>query len=168
MGDWTPGTVPTILAGDIPTGDDWKTITDIATALTSAWTTWVPTLTALTLGNGTQTARYRRLGSTVDYYWRFLLGSTSAVSAGPPPKFTLPVAPASHYGTGGTSAFPGGVHLLDSGTAHRQGLVQIDTGSTLQLAYWEATPTLASITTTTPWTWTTSDAITVWGTYEAA
>lgn len=134
----------------------------------AAWTTWVPTLTNLTLGNGTQTARYRQMGKTIDYYWSFVLGSTSAVSVTTPPKFTLPVAPRSHYGTGGSTAFPGAVHLLDAGLAHRQGLVQLDTGSTVQLAYWDATPTLQSIGSTTPWTWGTNDAITAWGSYEAA
>lgn len=165
MGDWTPGTVPTILAGDIPTGDDWKVMTDIATALTAAWTVWIPTLTNLTPGNGTQTARYRRVGNTVDWYWQFLNGSTSAV--GTSPTFTLPAAPASSY-VATNPAFPGGVHLLDTGVAERQGTLKISSGSTVGITFWNATPALAAVTATAPWTWGTGDYITAWGTYETA
>ena len=112
MGSWT-GTVPSHTAGAKLRASTLQTLDDIATALTSAWTTWSPTLANLTLGNAVQTARYRRLGQTVDWYWQFTLGTTSAV--GTAPSFTLPVAPASTYGTGGNSAFPGGVHLLQTG-----------------------------------------------------
>ena len=164
MGVYT-GTIPPFYVGRLPISKLTE-LYDFALAATSAWSTWVPTLTNLTLGNGTQTARYRQLGQTVDYYWSLLLGSTSAV--GTTPRFTLPVAPASFYGSL-TTGFPGNFHLLDAGTAHRQGMVQFDSGSTVQLAYWDATPTLQGITSTTPWTWTTSDALTVFGgTYEAA
>jgi len=161
MGDWT-GTVPTILAGDVVTGDDWQNITDELTALADDGTPWVPTLTNLTLGDGTQTAKYRRVGKWVDWYWQFLLGSTSAV--GTSPTFTLPAAPASFY-VATNPAFPGSVHLLDTGVAERQGTVKISSGSTLGITFWNATPALAAVTATAPWTWATGDYMTAWGTY---
>lgn len=164
MGDWT-GTVPTILAGDIPTGDDWKNVTDELSAISTAWSTWVPTLTNLTLGNGTQTARYRRVGKTVDWYWRFVLGSTSAV--GTDPTFTLPAVQAAHYASGsGDSFFPGIVRLVDSGVTTRQGDFTLSSSQTLRLVSWNATPALAQITSTAPWTWGTGDSMLAWGTYE--
>lgn len=167
MGDYS-GTVPSILPSDVPSGDDWTAIQNYLTALSSAWTSpaWSPTYTNLTISNGTVVAWYRRVGKTVDYYWQFVLGSSSAV--GTVPKLTLPVAPHASYSTGGNAAFPGHVHLLDTGLADRQGIVKIDTGSTIQLAYWNATPANANITATAPWTWGTGDMITIWGTYQAA
>jgi hypothetical protein len=165
MGDWN-GIVPTILAGYVPSGDDWSAILGELTALSAAWTDYSPTLTNLTLGGGTQYAKYRRVGKTVDYYWQFVYGSSSAV--GTAPSFTLPVAPATYYGTGRTTAFPGTVHLLNSGVEHRQGNLAISSGSTVVVSFWNATPNLADITATAPWTWNAPDAMTAWGSYEAA
>jgi len=53
------------------------------------WQTYTPTLSNLTVGNGTTEARYRRLGNTIDVFFRFTLGSTSSVSSFP--TITLPV-----------------------------------------------------------------------------
>jgi len=45
-----------------------------------AWTTYTPSNTGITVGNGTQTARYAKIGKTVFVSYRFVLGSTSSVS----------------------------------------------------------------------------------------
>src|SRR5262245_14617589 len=90
MGVYT-NTPPTFLAGELPDADKFTEISNFMTATVGAWTTWTPTLANLTLGNGTVTAKYRRLGKTVDYRFKFVLGSTSAV--GTSPRFTLPAAP---------------------------------------------------------------------------
>lgn len=131
-----------------------------------AWPTWVPTLTNLTLGSGQQTAHYRQVGKTVDYYWQFIYGAGSAV--GTTPSFTLPVTQAAHYALSTNAGFPGMVYLLDASGGDRQGAVKILSGSTLFIIFWNATPANASITSAAPWTWTTNDSITVSGTYEAA
>lgn len=136
-------------------------------AMLAAWTDWVPTLTNLTKGSGTVVARYMQVGKTVHWYFQFVFGAGSAV--GTNPMFTLPVAPAAHY-TSSASAFegfPGTVHLTDSATAARQGHVSLS-GSTVTVTFWNSTPTLAQVTSTAPWTWAVGDAITAWGTYEAA
>lgn len=143
-----------------------QTLADFASAVTSAWSTWTPTLTNLTQGSGTVTARYRRIGKTVDYYWQFIYGTGSGV--GTSPSFTLPVAPASHYSLSPNAGFPGETYLLDSSGGDRQGAVKLSSGSTVFVVFWNATPANAFITSTAPWTWATGDSITVYGTYEAA
>src|SRR5690348_3539726 len=82
---------------------------------TAAWVAWVPTLTNLTLGNGTQVANYRQVGKTVDFIWTLLLGSTSAV--GTVPSFTLPVAPSTNWIPADT-IFPMRGVLIHTGVSH--------------------------------------------------
>lgn len=134
------------------------------------WTTWTPTLTALTLGNGTKTGRYAQIGKVVHYRFSFVLGSTSAVTG--VPQFSLPVAPAAALNASAAEPI-GQVVLVDSGTRFY--------GSTATLS---ATPTIVVRLTTSdalfteidktdisaliPFIWTTGDQIIVTGTYEAA
>jgi hypothetical protein len=161
------GSLPTILAGYVPSGDDWVNILAELTALQASWTDFSSSvvLTNMTLGNGTQVARYRQIGKSVDWYWQFLLGSTSTV--GTSPTFTLPVTPAATYPVTNPQ-FPGGVHLLQTGVTERQGLLKLTSGSTVMVDFWNATPAAAILTATTPWTWATGHYMTAWGTYEAA
>lgn len=49
-------------------------------APTYTWTTYTPSNSGITVGNGTQTARYVKVGKTVFVSYRFVLGSTSSVS----------------------------------------------------------------------------------------
>ena len=49
-------------------------------ALSTSWTTYTPTNSGITLGNGTQTARYAKSGKTVYVSYRLVLGSTSSFS----------------------------------------------------------------------------------------
>lgn len=93
---WT-GTLPTILAGDIPTGDDWNEVLGALHGLTDARATWTPVWTNLTVGNGTVSARYGQSSKAVDVRLKLTLGSTSVV--GSSPQFTLPVAAHSSYAT---------------------------------------------------------------------
>lgn len=44
----------------------------------SAWTSWTPTYTNLTIGNGTVVSTYLQVGKLVHFYWRFTVGSTSS------------------------------------------------------------------------------------------
>lgn len=128
----------------------------------AAWTAWTPTLANLTLGNGTQTARYQRIGRLIVFRYKLVLGSTSAVGTGP--TFTLPVA-----ATGYTSLQDciGPVVLIDTGTANYTG--QAFTNNTVAAMYMlNSTATLSAITATFPFTWTTNDVLACTGTYEAA
>ncbi len=49
---------------------------------TYSWTTYTPSNTGITLGNGTQTARYVKIGKTVIVSYKLVLGSTSSFSGG--------------------------------------------------------------------------------------
>ncbi len=61
-----------------------------------SWTTWTPTYTGLTIGNGTLQAVYKqdisKTGSkTIDFKWRLVVGTTTTFST-TQLSFTLPVA----------------------------------------------------------------------------
>lgn len=164
MGDWTGTLIASHDAGAKLRGVDADMLRDIADANTSAWTTWVPTLTSLTQGNGTITAVYRRLGKTLDYSFKFKLGSTSAVASAP--KFTLPASLASRYAAIEDEVGTG--ILLDSGTANRGATVFFSSGATVEILSYSTTGVVTTITATVPWTWTTSDCLAVHGTVELA
>jgi hypothetical protein len=81
-----------------------------------SWTTWTPTYTGLTIGNGTLQAVYKqdisKTGSkTIHFKWRLVSGSTTAYSA-TQVSFTLPVA---RNATPGREIFTG--HWLHAGEA---------------------------------------------------
>lgn len=165
MGDWT-GTVPTILAGDVPTGDDWKNVLDELSAISTAWTSWTPTLTNITQGNGTISSVYRRVGKTVDYDFLFTLGSTSAM--GTNPKFSLPATPHSRFTAVNYNTRLGSGMLLDSSGGVSRDVIGFWATNGLEVYHFNATPTHAGITATVPWAWATSDTMHVFGTFETA
>lgn len=91
---WT-GTQWDTLAVTLPDLSNYSTTTQadskyatIANFPATAWTSYTPTLTNLTLGNGTLSARYIQMGKTVIVRFAFILGTTSSVSA--LPMFSLP------------------------------------------------------------------------------
>jgi len=130
------------------------------------YTTWTPTLTNMTLGNGTVVARYTQIGKLVAGQFRFTLGSTSTI--GTTPQFSVPVTMNSNW----TTAVPlGPVWCLDSGTAIYYGICR-PTSTTAAICYITNTAstyaTENNITSTVPFTWTTSDQLVVPFVYEAA
>jgi len=142
-------------------GSAWTTVAQLG-----AWNSWTPTLTNLTLGNGTQSAAHHRIGRTIHFRWKFTLGSTSAV--GTSPQFTLPVAAHADYAI---NMPMGTASLLDSGVALYLGwgiMINASTVAPVAVNSAGATATNASVTATVPFTWATGDVIMVTGTYEAA
>ncbi len=124
------------------------------------WTTWTPSYSNITVGNGSVTARYQQIGKTVNFLFIFTLGSTSSI--GSTPYFTLPVTAQAvgHY----FAAFS------DAGTANYPAAVDANTTQAYPYAL-SAGGTYAGqsyISATVPFTWTTNDNIIVRGTYEAA
>lgn len=133
--------------------------------IVNAWATWSPTLTNITLGNGTLNARHRKVGKTVEYLFAFTMGSTSAMGTGP--TFTLPVAPHSSLSTTFTPL--GGGFVIDAGTTQALASVRFNSGSTVDVIIWGSAGTNADpkqITATVPMTWTTNDLLVVSGIYE--
>lgn len=62
----------------------------------AAYATYTPTLTNITLGNGTLNGYYRQIGKTIDVIVSFAAGSTTTYAAGGA-GFSLPVTPLAAY-----------------------------------------------------------------------
>jgi hypothetical protein len=129
------------------------------------WTTWSPTVAGITVGNGTQTARYCQIGKTVFYEYGFTLGSTSAVTN----TITVP-APVAYKGT--SVWVPSGqLFIEDFNTMFYYGIVilQQSTGNLITQLYNTSGSyaTQAYTNATTPFTWGTNDRVFIYGSYEA-
>jgi hypothetical protein len=132
-----------------------------------AWSTWTPTWANLTVGNGTTTARYFRVGRWIVFELKFVMGSSSTM--GTNPTYTLPVTAASRY-TASLDTY-GTISILDSGTANYGGVSFVSSTTVGFVQVWNSSTTslaAAGVTATLPMTWTTSDGFVVKGFYEAA
>jgi hypothetical protein len=63
------------------------------TPAAGSWTTFTPTYTDITVGNGTVTSRYSKSGNLVTVYFRFVLGSTSSTGVNPIVTLPSPIVP---------------------------------------------------------------------------
>lgn len=142
-------------------------IQDLSDALVTgaAWTSYTPTLTNVTLGNGTLAGRYARVGKFI--YFTIVLTFGNSTSFTGQPNLTLPVtAVSASQGLAGQS-----LHLLDSGTALYFGILNKTSTTTIVLEAIGTASTYASVTAvsaTIPFTWTTNDTVYIGGSYEAA
>lgn len=132
-------------------------LANMGIALTTAWTPYSPTLSNLTLGSGAVTANYRLIGKTLDWRFKFLLGAGSAV--GSDPAITIPsgLTLSSTY-----TAFQdelGTVMLRDSSAGNWHGPVLYGSSTSFSLFWWNTSAVLATINSTNPFTWTTTDAL---------
>lgn len=144
--------------------DAWQEVVDLG-----AWDTWTPTLANLTLGSGTVTAKFTRVGRTIFYRFRFLLGAGSAV--GTAPTFTLPVAASSEYATGTQGDVVGVARFRDTGTSDFNGSVVLNSTTTGRPVVHTAGGTYvagADLSSSVPMTWVSTDALFASGHYEAA
>jgi hypothetical protein len=124
---------------------------------TGSWTSWTPSgRTGLTVGNGSETAKYTQIGKIVYFLYDFVLGSTSAIGA----SFVQVALPKSNT----NDVWFGNANYLDAGVANYVGNIQI-TGGFFILKY---TDTASNITSTSPFTWGTGDSLRVTGFYEVA
>jgi hypothetical protein len=57
-----------------------KLIPNLGATNFGSWTNYTPTNSGITVGNGTQLARYTEVGKMVTVSYKFILGSTSSVS----------------------------------------------------------------------------------------
>lgn len=121
---------------------------------TTAWTTYVPITSGLTIGNGTLSARFKQFGKVVHVLSQFTLGSTSVI--GTDPRIQLPVAELNAVPSLGLARF-----VDASANAHfigwwREGYVGVNGGP------------FGQISSTVPFTWAAGDTIFLSITYEAA
>lgn len=130
---------------------------------TGAWKAWTPTLTNLTLGNGTLDCQYFKIGRTVHWKFKMTLGTTSSV--GTTPTFSLPFTPADFTEL---EASPG--IAVDTSAVVRAPLTTFATGGACALLCTNSAGTftvVASVTATQPFTWANTDIIMASGTFEA-
>lgn len=134
----------------------------------NAWTSYSPTWSGLTVGNGTVTGAYQRWGKTFAWRAAITFGSTSSMSAGTPTvttPFTL---------VNGT--WPGDCHgyIFDTSATNKYFAAIVYPDSTTTVAIRASASNANSnqvgeaLSSTVPMTWTTGDAIYVAGTFEMA
>lgn len=127
-------------------------------------TSYTPTLTNLTLGNGTLNAKYVRINKFIFGQISLVFGSTTIM--GSSPSFSLPVTGATIISQTGPQ-----VYLLDSGVAFYIAGANISTTAITPYAVNVAGtyPTnSANFSSTVPFTWATNDSINITFQYEAA
>lgn len=128
---------------------------------------FVPQWTGLTVGNGTLTGKYQRIGMLTNAQIRLVFGSTSSISADV--RVSTPTA-MNH--TGNQYENIGAASFLDAGTALYTGVAVAGYTSadpsllTLRCMKVDGTySTYAYLSSTIPMTWTTTDVIDVWCRY---
>jgi len=137
------------------------------------WTTWTPTFTNFTLGNGTVVARYVQIGKTTHFSISILLGSTSSILGSV--SISLPFNVQANYSLGATKegAVIGNVMYLDTGNQIFYGVFQVRSndytkadpmamvasGTYVSFANWQGTIPIAL---------GSGDVVYITGTYEAA
>lgn len=106
---------------------DSSAATGLAWANLGTYTSYTPTLSGLTLGNGTLLAGYAQIGKFVHTQFRFTLGSTSSVTGGI--GFSLPVTADFTVMTSYTSnSF---VAYNDAGVSQSVGFAAFDSATTV-------------------------------------
>jgi hypothetical protein len=129
-----------------------------------AWTAYTPTYTGVTVGNGTTSFWYSRIGKTVFVKGKFTLGSTSAITGGVTVSlpFTARTNIANFQALGTCSMF--NTSVLYFGQSYFL-------NNTLGLQATSASGTFATgtpFTSTVPFTWANTHSFTMECTYEAA
>ena len=91
--------------------DSWNGSAWVSAFPVTDWVSYTPTLSNITLGNGTLAARYALFGKTMFFYIQFTLGSTSAIGSDPSFSFPSGISSAftqnSPFGFGSTSSIGG-------------------------------------------------------------
>lgn len=141
----------------------------VADFIPGVWTTWAPSWTNLTVGNGTlDFAKYMRIGNTIFIRVKFTFGSSSAMAGNP--NFTLPVNTSADYSHSLVETFAGMVSLRDASAGDTFVAVPVwQSSSTCSMRFiGGANSFQTAISSTAPFTWTTSDYLLVHAIYESA
>jgi hypothetical protein len=129
----------------------------------TAWASWTPTFTNLTLGNGTVVSKYKTIGKTIFFQVLVTLGTTS--SMGTDPFMTLPVTGA----TAPSAQFEIAVgRIRDVGTTQYDMTVWMSSTTTITMKAVASGGAYTAITATAPHTWAATDQILFQGFYESA
>lgn len=133
--------------------------------LNTAWTSYTPTIAATTgsptIGNGTMSAKWCRVGKMIKVQVDLVFGSTTSFGASGAVTMSLPVAANSI-----TPAHAGSGFIIDaSASARRMMAVEMATTTT---CIFVVDNNGGIATFAVPWTWTTSDVFRFEACYEAA
>jgi hypothetical protein len=160
----TPATVTT---GQVATAALWNLeVRDALTGIQAAWTSYTPTLTGITLGNGVLVCGFTRYGKTVKVRGNFTAGTTTTYSA-TTFAFSLPVVPSTTYTTSGGAA-AGAAYIGPTAATRCAGTAYITTAGVLSFLC--STPANSVVTNLVPGTWAaaSSSTLTFQIEYEAA
>ena len=135
-----------------------------------SWQTFTPTFESLTVGNGTLTARYIQIGKMVDWNLKLIFGSTTSIT-GAVQVTGLPIAPASVdasttaivqtlYSDASGNKFWGTSHAANNNTTRIWLSPMTVSGSYIRSD--------VDLSSTVPFTWTSTDILYVTATYEGA
>ena len=130
-----------------------------------SYTTFTPTYTNLTTGNGTNTGRYLRIGNFVHVTQKFVFGSTSSVTGNVICDF-----PVTAVSTSGNLNM-GGITYLDTGIKGYSGFANLGSTTNWQPLVSDASTLYlgnAAMNATTPHVWGTGDEFYVNYVFEAA
>lgn len=128
----------------------------------AAWTSYTPTWTNLTVGNGTNVGAFVRVGKLVAFRAQITFGSTTSVTGGLSVSFPV-TAKAANGGTFSST-------FISAGNTYAPAIIYGDTGGlglfapSASGAYVVAVNTSSSI----PFSWKSTDIIFAGGVYEAA
>ncbi len=159
------GTNNQVLTADSSTATGLKWATVASPSYT--WTSFTPTFTGTTVGNGTVSGKYVLIDKTCHFYISLITGSTTTIGD---TTITFPVAAAS------TAAAVGATILCqfeDVGFGPYNGfpIAVSATTTTFRISTFSTSgnyPAVAALSSTIPFTWVTGDRMYISGTYEAA
>lgn len=129
-----------------------------------AWvTSWTPTWTGITLGNGATGGKFIRIGRTVIFRAYILFGNSTSVTGGI--NLDVPVTAAQAEGAMINA------DLLDASFGMYRGMARLTTTTNISVNAMNSGSTYVAETSTSstvPFTWAASDTIWVTGVYESA
>lgn len=122
---------------------------------------WTPTLTGITVGNGTVVARWQKTGKEIHFQITITLGSTSLITG--EIYFVLPVWALQQ------TVLIGGLYDANTYTRYLAMCMLENNLCYVRVTNASATyVTQTNLSATIPFTWATGDAIHISGTYESA
>jgi len=153
--------------GDVLTASIWnQDVVANATELASffsGWTSFAPTWTNLTIGNGTTASYYVKIGRLVIYSGFITWGSTTSATA-TSTLVSIPFTAATRTGM----EWQGSARISDAGTRGYPGECGISSAATTMSFHHPESGNFGSINSTNPMTWTTNDSVYWTIMYEAA
>lgn len=140
-------------------------VRDALTGIQAAWTSYTPALTNITIGNGTRTFAWSRVGKTIYVRGRFAAGGTTSYSAGTL-GIAAPTTPHSDYL--GAVDHAVGSAIIKPTTLQSATVVFATTAGGVFNFFVDNVGSGGLVTNTNPGVFATASIITFTATYEAA